>query len=58
MTPKEQIGDLLEELHLLKKQQHEPEFLLTFANVELRIHRLRQTLEKGDDYESDRTGKQ
>ncbi len=51
-TLKQQIGDILEELDELRENQHTDDFLLIFANVELKLHELRQTLEERKDYES------
>ncbi len=52
MSLKEQIGDLLEELDELRENQHGDDFLLIFADVELKLHELRKTLEERKDYES------
>ena len=52
MSIKEQIGDLLEEYHKLRAKQYEPDFLETYANIDLMINELRQTLEEREDYES------
>lgn len=50
MILKQQIGDLLEELDELRKNQHTDDFLLIFADVELKLHELRKTLEERKDY--------
>ena len=52
MSPKDQIGDILEELHKLK-DYIQGDGRLIYAETELRIHELRQTLEEGKDYERD-----
>ena len=52
MSPKQQIGDLLEDFHRLRSQVcFIGDGLLTYADVELRIHELRKTLEEREDYE-------
>ena len=53
MSLKQQIGDLLDETHKLCKHIHTGDGLLVFADVELRIHDLRKTLEERTDYELD-----
>jgi len=53
MSLKEQIGDLLEETHKLRDHIHTGDGSLIFADVELKIHKLRQTLEERKDYERD-----
>ena len=50
MSLKQQIGDLLDETHKLCKHIHTGDGLLVFADVELRIHDLRKTLEEREDY--------
>ena len=51
MSLKQQLGDLTEELHKLGKHLHTGDALLVYADVYLRLHELRKTLEKGKDYE-------
>ena len=50
MSPKKQIGDILEKMDELRENQHTDDFLLIFADCELMIHKLRQTLEERKDY--------
>jgi len=53
MSPKDQIGDILEELHKLKDYIQTSDGLLVYAEVQLRIYELRKTLEERKDYERD-----
>lgn len=51
MILKQQIGDLLENFHKLRGQvRFIGDGLLTYADIELRIHELRKTLEERKDY--------
>ena len=50
-TLKQQIGDILEELDELRENQHGDDFLLIFADIELKLHELRRTLEERKDYD-------
>lgn len=50
MSPKDQIGDLLDELHKLKNYIQTGDGLLIYAEVQLRIYELRKTLEERKDY--------
>ena len=54
-TLKEQIGDILEEYHKLMGLRYDPDFLLTYATVDLMIHELRKTLERKEDYDRTRS---
>jgi len=49
-TLKEQIGDILEEYHKLRGLRYDPNFLLTYADVDIMIYELRKTLEERKDY--------
>jgi len=54
MSLKKQIGNLLEDFHKLRSQVHFiGDGLLTYGDIELRIHELRKTLEERENYDKD-----